>query len=125
MQKYTEVLKAEIPGILKIKAIGLNFIRFAREYPNLFRFIFCTDRQENTNITNTTLDTNRSHVVRLIQEEHGVTAERADEIYIKMGIFCHGIAAMVMAKSATFTEDDIQRLISELCECMVKGVRQF
>ena len=121
MQKYTEVLRAETPKIIRIKAVGLNFIRFARDYPNLFRFIFYTDRQENTNITDTSLDANRSFVVQLIQEEHGVSAIRADEIYIKMGIFCHGIASMVMAKTAKFTDADVERLISELCECLVRG----
>ncbi|MCL1901886.1 MAG: TetR/AcrR family transcriptional regulator [Firmicutes bacterium] len=115
MQKYTKILLAEISGETKIKSIGLNYIRFAKEYPELFKFIFFNDRQENTSIADHSLDTNKAHVVKLIKEGYGITDDkRAEDLYIKLGIFCNGVAAMIISKSTKFTDADIDRLISEV-----------
>lgn len=120
MQKYTKILLSEIPGETKIKSVGLNYIRFAKEYPELFRFIFFTDRQENTSIADHSLDTNKAYVVALIKEDYGITDDkRAEDLYIKLGIFCNGVAAMIISKSTKFTDADISRLITEVTEKLV------
>jgi len=123
MQKYTSILTADIHGVPKVYQIGLNYVRFAREYPHLFRFIFCTDRQENTSIVHSCLDENRPLVIKRMQEGWGVTQAQATDIYVKTGVFCHGIASMIISKTAKFEDSDVYRLIKEVSESIVSDVR--
>ena len=122
MQKYTSILLADIQDVPKVYQIGINFVRFARDYPHLFRFIFCTDRQENTNIVNSCLDENRPLVIKRMQEGWNVSESRAEDIYVKTGVLCHGIASMIISKTAKFEDADVYRLIKEVSESIVKDV---
>ncbi|MCL2752408.1 MAG: hypothetical protein FWE62_06620, partial [Firmicutes bacterium] len=115
MAKYTAYIHSEIPGELRITAVGLNYIRFAKEYPHLFNLIYCTDRQENVSIINSSLDRNKDYVLDLFKQDYGVSESAVEDIYVKMGIFCNGIVFMMMTKSAKFDDADIYRLITEVC----------
>ena len=119
MKKYTQYISTEIPNELKITAVGLNYIRFAREYPHLFKLIYGTDRQENVNIFHSSLDDNKNYVIDLLKKEYKISNDRVEDIYIKMGIFCNGIAYMVMSKSAKFDDSDVYRLIKEVCAKLI------
>jgi AcrR family transcriptional regulator len=114
MEKYTESLLEDIPGMLKTKAIGLNYIYFAKKYPHLFRLIFFSNRQKNVNILKSSCDKNKPYILELIKKEFNIDDNRVEDIYIKSGIFCNGIASMIRAKTADFTNEDIDRLITEM-----------
>jgi len=113
-KKYAEFLFTERPGVTMTISIALNYVRFAREYPHLFRFIFFSDRGENVAIVNHRLDENKPKVVEIIKNEHKLTDSQAEDHYIKMGIFCNGIAAMIISKTSDFSDKDILRLINEV-----------
>ena len=119
MKKYSEYIRTEIPGELKITAVGLNYIRFAKEYPHLFKLIYLSDRQENVNIANSSLDENKNYILKLLEQEYGVSKNRVEDIYIKLGIFCNGIAFMNMYKVAKFDDAEIYRLITEVCKKLI------
>jgi len=123
-KKYESVLFAPVEGVLPIKAVGINYIRFAKEYPNLFKFIFCTDRQENVSVLDSHMDENKPRIIKLIMEDYGVTDEKkAEDAYIKTGIFCHGLAMMAISKSAKVGDKEVERLITEVFESVL-GIKK-
>ncbi|MCL2675067.1 MAG: TetR/AcrR family transcriptional regulator [Firmicutes bacterium] len=120
-KKYTDCLLCKIPGVPDVSAIGLNYVRFSRDYPHLFKLIFFNDREENKSIVEHSLDDNKPYVVELIQQAYGIEdTHRAEDIYIKLGIFCNGIAAMIISKTSKFSDADVYRLLIEVTEKLVR-----
>jgi len=118
---YSSQLFEKVPGHSRIRGVAFNYIRFAQEYPHLFRLIFFSNRQEYVRIMNNSLDENKPKVIRLIHDTHGITEAKAEDVYIKIGIFCNGIASMIISKTATFTDEDITRLVIETFDAIKKG----
>jgi AcrR family transcriptional regulator len=124
MKKYTEVLRTERPGETKLKAIALNYIRFVKEYPHLFKFIFCTEHQNEVNFFDNSMDENRAYIVEHIIKECGITdVKKAEDLYNKLGVFCHGLATMILFKSAIVTDSEVVRFIDEIYEAIADKVR--
>ena len=118
-KKYTEILFTDLQEHPPSIQLALNYVRFAREYPHLFKFMFLCDRGENNRIINHKLDENKVIVVDEIQKRLKLTYDEAVDHYIKMGIFCNGIAAMIISKTAIFNDKDIARLITEVGDAIL------
>jgi AcrR family transcriptional regulator len=122
MRKYTKYLQAKVEGVTELKAIGLNYIHFAKTYPHLFKLIFFSERQATVSVIDSSLDENKPHVVELIKREYGIENERrAVDIYTDLGIYCNGIAAMLISKSVKFTDEIISGLITAAAISFTKG----
>ena len=59
IKEYNNYLFAEISNLSKYQAAGWNYIRFAKEQPNLFKLLFMTERQSGTPIGQSSLDENK------------------------------------------------------------------
>jgi len=119
-QKYAQILLAEIPGMPLIQAIGYNYMRFAKEYPHLFRLLFTTDRHENASVFDDVIDDNKPYVMRLIMEDCGIKDEkRAEDIVVKIGVFCYGLAMVSITRVAK-VDDESVRMIYEVFTALLK-----
>ena len=92
------------------KALGMAYIRFAREEKELFRLLFMCDRkgQEQT----PTPDFEAS--VTLIMEGNGVSRETAERMHLEMWACVHGIAAMLATSFIPLETDLISDMISDV-----------
>ena len=120
-KKYTDFMSfTDIPGATPLQCVGVNFVKFAREYPHLFKFIFASDRQENVAIANSSLDDNKPMIIDGLKKEFDLDDKQAEDYYIKLGILCHGMAAMIMGKVARYDDADILRIVIEVSEDLLK-----
>jgi len=122
-QKYAQILFSNIPNVpIKAKAVGLNYLRFAKEYPNLFKLIFATDRYEHMGIFDTVIDDNKHRLIRLIMDDCGIKdPKRAEDIYVKIGIFCYGLAMAAVLRAIRIDDESTARLIEEVFAGILKA----
>lgn len=90
---YLSFLKRELDSkkYPEYKALGIAYIRFAREERELFRLLFMCDRQ-GQDLTPTE-DFKAS--VEIIVNSLGITRERAELMHLEMWACVHGIATML------------------------------
>lgn len=112
--EYNRYLLTEIKGLQKYKAIGWNYIRFAKEQPELFKLLFMADRQSQTDISNSNLDDNKSYILSLITEQTGLDETKANELYVDMWLFSHGIAAMLVTKTVKLSDETISQMLTDM-----------
>jgi|AGTN01.1.fsa_nt_gi Transcriptional regulator len=123
-KEYNNYLLTEIPGLNKYKAAGWNYIRFAKEKPHLFRLLFMTDRQENTNIAESTLDENKAYIISAIKELYGLSDADANGLYVELWIFSHGIATMAATKTVKLSDKDISRMLTNVLTGLLKNYKE-
>lgn len=123
VKEYNAYLLTEIPGLKRYKATGWNYIRFAKEQPELFKLLYMTGRQENTAISESNLDENKDYIISLITDDYGLNRTAANDLYVSMWLFSHGIAAMIATKTVKFEDIEISRMLTDVFMGMLRVIK--
>ncbi len=101
---HTEYLMNVNPQEGVMLGIGLNYIRFAVEEPNLFRFLF----QSGFAVENSVLEMIDSEeltpVISAMQEEMKLNEKQTKEVFLTLALFVHGYASIIANNSLEFDE---------------------
>lgn len=120
---YNEFLfdfKTDLP---KYKETGINYIRFAKEESNLFKFLFMEDYDieiEQMAYFNRSYD----EVENILQIQNKFSREIAKNFHKKMWLFTHGIACLIATNTCSFTEKEISSLLTDEFECLLMYTKQ-
>ena len=109
---YLEFLKNEINSekYPKYKAMGMAYIRFAREEKELFKFLFMRDRRGEE--LSPTADFNES--VDILVGANSITKEEANLMHLEMWTFVHGVATMIATSFCILEEELISKMLSDI-----------
>lgn len=87
--------------------IGLNYIRFAIEEPQLFRFLF----QSGYAVENSLLEMIDSEellpVLSAMQQAMQLSMEQTKEVFITIALFAHGYASIIANNSLEYDEKTV------------------
>jgi len=91
--------------------LGLVYIRFASAYPNLFKLIFFDDNDSGMSLYDLINGGSNNFVINEYKKMHGVSQDEFSVLFMKMWIFIHGIACMVLKDDFDMTEKEIEELL--------------
>ena len=91
------------------KAVGMAYIRFAREERELFKLLFMRDRSHEVKDNPTEMD----ELVALIAKQVGIDAASAKLFYLEMWSYTHGIAAMIVTGYLDWNEEFTSRALTD------------
>ena len=95
-----------------ILGIGLNYIRFAVEEPQLFRFLFQSGYAEENNFLEMVDSEELIPVLTAMQEGTGLSRKQTRDVFITVALFAHGYASIIANNHLEFDE----KLIAEHLE---------
>lgn len=104
--------------------IGMNYIHFAMEEKNLFRFLFQSNEFSGASIPDLLNLEALLPLFTVLQQEADVSLEEAKEIFSTLFIFAHGYASLYANNTMIYDE---AKIISELEKvfygtlCVMKG----
>lgn len=84
--------------------IGLNYIRFAIEEPNLFRLLFQSGYAPENNLLEMIDSPMLEPVISAMREEMGLDTEKTKEVFLILAMFAHGYASIIANNSLEFDE---------------------
>lgn len=84
-------------------SIGINYIKFAQEKFNLFRFLYLFDIQQEEN-----LFVEDDKCFLFFKENLKLTHDEAKKFYESLWIFTHGLAVLVSTNSYTLSNQQIE-----------------
>ncbi|MBO6112887.1 MAG: TetR/AcrR family transcriptional regulator [Lachnospiraceae bacterium] len=91
--------------------LGLVYIRFASAYPNLFKIIFFDDNDSGKSLYDLINGGENNFVINEYKKMHGVSQDEFSVLFMRMWIFIHGIACMVLKDDFDMTEKEIEELL--------------
>ncbi len=94
--------------------IGMNYIRFAMEERNLFRFLFQTNEFSGANLQDLIDAPELSPVLCILQGETETTEAAAKEIFSTLFIFVHGYASMFANNSMDYDEKKLVAMLTKV-----------
>ena len=108
---YTQVDQMHTEYMMNIPAeqdpilgIGLNYIRFAVEEPQLFRFLFQSGYAKESNLLEMIDSEELNPIIAAMQEGVGLDMEKTKEVFLTVALFTHGYASIIANNSLEFDE---------------------
>ncbi len=109
---HSEYLMKSDPGQDPILTIGLNYIRFAVDEPQLFRFLFQSGYAEENSLLEMLDSEELVPVLAAMQEGTGLSMQKTRDIFLTVALFAHGYASIIANNGLRFDE----KLIAEHLE---------
>lgn len=85
--------------------IGLNYIRFAVEEPNLFRFLFQSGYAKENSLLEMIDSEALMPVLSAMRQGMDLDLDRTKEVFITLAMFVHGYASIIANNSLAFDEE--------------------
>lgn len=112
MELYDEYITAGVSQTPAFKGAGMQYIRFAKDEPKLFRMLFMhPDSRESHCFPSG--DGNEGRVRGKLEEAHTVVSEDARRLYDHLSVYAHGLATINASGNCTFSDEDVSRMMSE------------
>ena len=109
---HSEYMMNTPPGQDPILGIGLNYVRFAVEEPQLFRFLFQSGYAEERNLLEMVDSEELVPVLAAMGEGTGLSGQQTREVFVTVALFAHGYASIIANNHLEFDE----KLIAEQLE---------
>ena len=109
---HTQYMMNTPPGQDPILGIGMNYIRFAVEEPQLFRFLFQSGYAEENSLLEMVNSEELVPVLAAMREGTGLSMEKTRDVFITVALFAHGYASIIANNHLEFNE----KLIAEHLE---------
>lgn len=100
--------------------IGMNYIRFAEEEKNLFRFIFLSDKNEGSGMADII---NNEDILKLVAGRSGIRPEQAKDVFESLFVSFHGYATMIAYKMIEFDEKHCRKQLNRIYIGTVKCIK--
>lgn len=101
---HTEYIMNVPPSRNIMLGIGLNYIRFSVEEPNLFRFLFQSGFATESSLFEMVDSDELSPVINAMQRAMGLTVKQTKEVFITLAMFVHGYASIIANNNLRFDE---------------------
>lgn len=92
------------------KASGMGYVRFARKERELFKWLFMSERGQPS-VSEVVLP---KDIVERVQNSLSLEMDEAIEFHRTMWVFVHGIAVMIATGFATWTDEEVQRALTDV-----------
>ena len=109
---HSEYMMNTAPGQDPILGIGLNYVRFAVEEPQLFRFLFQSGYAEEKSLLEMVDSEELVPVLEAMREGAGLSLRKTRNVFITVALFAHGYASIIANNHLEFDE----KLIAEHLE---------
>lgn len=93
--------------------IGMNYIRFADEKRNLFRFLFQSGKIVNTGFNDLMNGSSLDMLIAPLCAQTGLSHEKGREAFRSLFICVHGIASLLANNSISYDKADFEKILTD------------
>ena len=101
---HTAYLLNVPPKLDPLVGIGLNYIRFAKEEPRLFCFLFQSGRVREHSLLEMIDSPDVRPILEAVQSEASLDEDKAKEVFMTLAMYVHGYASLVANNTIEFDE---------------------
>lgn len=117
---YGEMVENGLKEDVAFKGVGKAYIKFASLHPKLFRFLFMQERAPHTkDDVLPAIEGHYKEILSSIEKSYLFDARTANELYMHMWIYTHGIAALIATGVCDFSGETVSEMLTEVCTGLI------
>ena len=105
------------------RAMGKSYVRFAKDYPVFFKILFMQQTEMNKD-NYAKIDQLGDKIIETGRKFTGLTFEEQKEFHLKVWIFTHGIATLIVTGTIKLNDNEIDELIGSSVRQMLIGYKK-
>lgn len=114
-------LREEIPFL----GVGMQYIRFAREEPELYRLLFLTQGQEQESLAVRSMRHLQELVRPSLMDIYRITAEEADVYFRDMWLAAHSISTLIVTGGCPYSDREIGQILTGFSVGICKAIKEI
>lgn len=120
--QYKEYVEKGLSEPIAFKGVGVQYILFAINEPKLFQLLFMTERDTVPSFDGVLpqIDESYHRILQSIIDNYDITQNIAEALYRHLWIYTHGIATLCATKMCYFTDDEINKMLTEVFISLLK-----
>lgn len=104
--------------------MGLNYIRFAIEEPNLFCFLFQSGYAREQSLSELTDSVELTPVLEMMSSAMGRSIEQTREIFVTLSLFAHGCASIIANNALEYDETFVAKYLDRTYRGAVLAIEE-
>lgn len=117
---YTnEGLKEKIPFF----GVGMQYIRFAREEPELYRLLFLTRTQEYSAMKS--MEHLRELVRPTLVDIYHITAEESNDYFRDLWFVVHSLSTLIVTGDCPYSDQEIGKILTDVSVSICKSIKEI
>ncbi len=104
--------------------IGLNYIRFAVEEPNLFRFLFQSGYAKESSLMEMVESEELKPLIAVMREGLDLTDQQTKDAFLLLSVFAHGYASIIANESLPFDEQTASEYLEKAYRGAIYAVQE-
>ena len=105
--------------------VGMQYIRFSREVPELYRLMFLTAGDDGKNSFMNALGHSQDLVRASLMETYHMDAPTADRYFRDLWLVVHGLATLIVSGECSYSEQEIGRILTGFSLSVCKAIKEI
>ncbi len=114
-------LKERVPFL----GIGMYYLKFAREEPELYKLLFLTKPNGVTGGAAETLKFSQDAFRQSVTKIYNVSEKMADKFMRDMWFIVYSFATMIVTDDCPYSEEEISLILTEMALSICKGLKEI
>lgn len=114
-------LKEKIPFF----GVGMHYIRFAREEPALYRFLFLTRAQDQTYSAMKSMRHLQEFVRPTLVNIYRITAEEAELYFRDLWFVVHSLSTLIVTGDCPYSDREIGQILTGVSISICKSIKEI
>ncbi len=106
---FDEYMERALEFTPAYKMRGIQWVRFAKDEPELFRFLFMRDigKEKSFNSSIEEIPFGKGDDIEIITKDYNATPEQAETMFRQMWIYTYGMCTLTACGVCTFSDEEI------------------
>ena len=120
--RYTEAgLRERIPFF----GVGMQYIRFAREEPELYRLLFLTRAQDKSFSATRSMQHLQALVRPTLMEIYRITEREADLYFCDLWFVVHSLSTLIVTGDCPYSDREIGQILTGVSISICKSIKEI
>ena len=121
---YMEYIERGLSMTPAFKGSGLMYIKYAKDEPKLFKMLFMGKGAETEATHYMPAGADEPLVRGAVEQRYSMDTESARWLYNHLSVYVHGLAVMFAEGRCVFSDEDVDRMLSEVFLALKKEVER-
>ena len=114
-------LRMKVPFL----GVGMQYIRFAKEEPQLYRLLFLTTNENGNSSVMDAIHHSQDLVRESLQQIYHINAPTADRYFRDMWLVVHGLATLVVTGGCPYSEEEMEHILTGFSVSLFKSIKEI
>lgn len=120
---YKSYIEKGLKEQIAFRGVGAAYVKFAASEPELFKLLFMKSQPKIQSTATILADIDESYekILNSITSNYGLDRNTAENVYLHLWIYTHGIATLIATGVCTFSPEEITAKLTEIFKSLIKS----